>query len=118
MTESPIVRSSAPGLVAQVLDVQVLIWLDHRLLLAITLSGCNLGGHEAIEITFTSCLLPARCGSSSPPLLHGALILVLHPEALFLQVLGRISMYWLAEHVVEIRRCFGVYVFQLLPAVS
>ena len=118
MTESPIVRCSTPGLVAQVLDVQVLIWLDHRLLLAIALSGCNLGGHEAIEITFTSCHLPARCGSGSPPLLHGALILVLHPKALFLQVFGWISMYWLAEHVVEIRRCFGLYVFQLLPAVS
>lgn len=111
-------RSSTPGLVAQVLDVQVLIWLDHRLLLAITLGGCNLGGHEAIEITFTSCHLPTRGGSSSPPLLHGALILVLHPKALFLQVLGRIPMYWLAEHVVEIRRCFGLYAFELPPAVS
>lgn len=84
MTKSAIMRSSASCLVAQVLDVQVLIWLDHRLLKPVALSGRDLGGHEAIVIAFTCCYLLACCGSCSSPLLHRAVIVVLHPEVLLL----------------------------------
>ena len=118
MAKTAIMRSSASRLVAQVLDVQVLIWLDHRLLKPVALSGRYLGGHEAIVIAFAGCYLLACCRSCSSSLLHRAVIVVLHPKVLLLQVLWRVPMYWLAQHLVKICSRFRLYVFQLLFILS